>query len=335
MTTDTITAGNADNLSDLREAKQAWSARLLKPAPANVFRARAALSTAAPGQNVVGVGVGEKVTSGQPTGVLAVKFFVRVKYRDADVAKADRLPESIDGLPVDIEETGVFRSFALPNPKTKIRPAQPGSSIGFEIPGGQFVMAGTFGAVVKKGSQLFILSNNHVLADENQLPVGAAIFQPGLLDHGNAATDRIASLSAFIALNPAGNKVDAAIAKVDASALVKKDVLFIGPPKGTAKAAMDMSVHKFGRTTSYTVGKITSVDTDVTVGYETGDFTFASQIIIQGLAGASFSNAGDSGSLILQRVTNKAVGLLFAGSASHTIANHLSDVLKALKVKLA
>ena len=30
----------------------------------------------------------------------------------------------------------------------------------------------------------------------------------------------------------------------------------------------------------------------------------------------------------------KAVGLLFAGSASHTIANHLADVLKALDVQL-
>jgi hypothetical protein len=80
---------------------------------------------------------------------------------------------------------------------------------------------------------------------------------------------------------------------------------------------------------------VSSIDTDVTVQYETGKFTFMGQIIVVGSAGHPFSVAGDSGSLILERPSNKAVGLLFAGSASHTIANHIGDVLKALKVTLA
>ena len=40
------------------------------------------------------------------------------------------LPKSIDGMPVDVEQTGLFRRFAkkpkppiMPNPKTRIRPA--------------------------------------------------------------------------------------------------------------------------------------------------------------------------------------------------------------------
>ena len=73
---------------------------------------------------------------------------------------------------------------------------------------------------------------------------------------------------------------------------------------------------------------------DVTVGYETGNFIFHDQIIIVGSDGNPFSAAGDSGSLILQRGTNKAVGLLFAGSSTHTIANHIGDVLAALQVTL-
>jgi hypothetical protein len=96
-----------------------------------------------------------------------------------------------------------------------------------------------------------------------------------------------------------------------------------------------MIVHKFGRTTSYTVGRVSSIDTDVTVGYETGNFTFQEQIIVVGTQGTSFSAAGDSGSLIMERSTNKAIGLLFAGSSSHTIANHVEDVLQALSVTLA
>src|SRR5262249_9129561 len=149
----------------------------------------------------------------------------------------------------------------------------------------------------------------------NRLPIGSAIFQPGLLDGGNIATDKVAELTRFIPFNAAAtNSVDCAIARVPQAALVSDEILHIGAPTGTAAATIDMNVHKFGRTTSYTVGRITSIDTDVTVGYETGDYTFSSQIIVVGRSGHAFSAAGDSGSLILQRLTNKAVGLLFAGS---------------------
>lgn len=332
MNLPSLTAAAASAPADLRKAKQAWSDRVLAPAAAGAFRARAAASV--PGDNVVGVGIGEKITWGRPTGVLAVKFFVRVKYALDELPKADRLPETIDGLPVDVEQAGTFRALAVPNPRIKRRPAQPGCSVGHQIPGGGGVMAGTFGAVVKKGSRLFILSNNHVLADEGRLPLGEPIFQPGLLDGGNPATDRLAELTAFRAFRPSGNIVDAAIAKADAAGVVSRDVLFIGPPTGKVAAAIDMAVHKFGRTTRYTVGRIVSTDTDVTVQYDTGNFVFNDQIVIVG-TGGTFSRSGDSGSLILQRGTNKAVGLLFAGSATHTIANHIGKALKAMKVTLA
>ena len=196
-------------------------------------------------------------------------------------------------------------------------------------------MAGTFGAVVKDALGKYILSNNHVLADENALPLGSPIYQPGLLDGGVVATDQVARLTRFIALSAAGtNKVDAAIAKGTTATILSRDILHIGAPAGTAAAAIDMRVHKFGRTTSYTVGRVTSTATDVTVAYTAGNVFFEDQIIIVGDQG-SFSAGGDSGSLILERTTNKAVGLLFAGSSSHTIANHIDDVLAALNVTLA
>ena len=128
--------------------------------------------------------------------------------------------------------------------------------------------------------------------------------------------------------------MDCAIAKAARLNLVSKSILFTGPPRGLTAAAVDMIVHKFGRTTSYRVGRVTSTNTDVVVQYETGLFKFSSQIIIQGLNGQPFSAAGDSGSLILERATNKAVGLLFAGSSTHTIGNHIREVLAALSVSL-
>ena len=161
--------------ADLHSAKKEWSARLLTAPRAQGFRALATGTSVAPDQNVVGVGVGEQIVDDKPTGVLAVKFFVRLKYPENELSKKTLLPKTIDGLPVDVEESGLFRSFkaAMPNPKTKIRPAQPGCSIGFRDPTDQFVMAGTFGALVKDRAGHYILSNNHVLADESRLPVGA------------------------------------------------------------------------------------------------------------------------------------------------------------------
>ena len=193
-------------------------------------------------------------------------------------------------------------------------------------------MAGTFGALVRKGTARYILSNNHVLANEDQLAARAPIFQPGLRDGGTASADEIAKLTRFIPLS--NGRVDCAIARVNNKSGVSPDVLHIGAPTGLGTPAIDMTVHKFGRTTSYSVGRITSVNTDVTVEYDTGNFFFADQIIIVGRSGKPFSDSGDSGSLILERHANKAVALLFAGSKSHTIANHLRDVLAALKVRL-
>jgi hypothetical protein len=296
--------------------------------------------------NIVGVGIAEKTVAGKPTGVLAVKFFVKSKFPRTAVPARLRLPKSIDGLPVDVEESGPFRALrrssrrvsaaaVMPNPRQRMRPALPGCSIGFRIAGDQFVMGGTFGALVKTTRARYILSNNHVLADENRLGAGAPIYQPALLDQGDVDSDQIAELTRFIKLRANRyNRVDAAIARPLRQTLVGKDILHIGPPTGTAAAEIDMMVHKFGRTTSYTAGRVVSIETDVTVEYETADFTFENQIIIIG-TGGQFSDSGDSGSIILQRGTNKAIGLLFGGSSSHTIANHIGSVLRSLRVRMA
>jgi S1-C subfamily serine protease len=343
----------------LNAAKEEWSARLLIPAARKAARPQRAVTltrrapvaiSPAPEHNVVGIGVGEKLVNGEHTGTLAVKFLVKIKYRESDIEGRHRLPKSIEGLPVDVDEAGIFRAFtaaaarasarpvavAMPNPRTRIRPAQPGCSVGFRFPGDQFVMAGTFGAVVTDGTDRFILSNNHVLADENRLALGSPIFQPGLLDGGKVSTDQVAELTRFVPVQASAfNQVDCAIARVLRSDLVSNAILFIGPPQGTAAAQRDMVVHKFGRTTGYQAGRVTSVNTDVKIRYDMGEVAFRRQIIVEGLKGQPFSAQGDSGSLILERQSQRAIGLLFGGSPSHTIANHIEDVLQALNVTLA
>jgi hypothetical protein len=354
-------------MSDLSQAKAEMSAKYLsrQVKVSGVARALRATSKTAGTHNVVGIGIDEKYVDGVPTGVHAIKFLVRSKIPPAALSKSEKLPSSINGIPTDVEEVGLIVPFsatparakpvaapaaAMPNPRTRLRPAQPGSSIGFREPNDQFVMAGTFGALVKDTQgNVYILSNNHVLAFESGvesdgitkrvgLPPGSPIFQPGLLDGGKISTDKIAELTRWVDLHAdrTDNLVDAAIAKVIKTSAVSRDILFIGMPTGTKTAVKDMMVHKFGRTTSYRAGRVSSVFFDVTIPYEVGEVTFNDQIAIRGLNGKRFSDAGDSGSAILERSTNKVVGLLFAGATngSLTFANHIQDVFTQLKVQL-
>lgn len=341
------------NLKDLVAAKSEWSRRLLPPparyeeGPIMAARALSRAVSPVPTENVVGVGVGEKISGGKHTGVWAVKFFVRLKYPEAQLEKKHRLPSSIAGLPVDVEETGLFRPFAAPkkhpvtksaalNPRIKMRPVHPGCSVGYKDPDPKFTVAGTFGALVRDGKNSYILSNNHVLADEGRLPPGSPIFQPGLLDDAHTKSDQIAELTKAVALQVEGpNLVDCAIAKLMKPSLASKEILFIGAPQGTADAQIDMTVHKFGRSSGYTVGRITGINADITLSYDVGRLTFANQVLIVGLGGTSFAAQGDSGALILERPSNRAVALLVGGTRTHTYANHIGDVLQALNVSLA
>jgi hypothetical protein len=363
-----FSAATSSIMAGLTAAKQEMSSRYLTttaatPLAAFGFRAMAAATGTS---NIVGVGIDEKQVDGVPTGVQAVKFLVKSKVAPSSLSRAESIPKQVNGIPTDVEEVGNIvpqgkkkaasrrvatpQADTMPNPRQKIRPAQPGSSVGFQIPGGQFVMAGTFGLLVKDAQgNKYILSNNHVIAGENgvdaggvtriTIPAGSPIFQPGFLDGGNAATDMVASLTRWIKLRAdrTDNLVDGAIAKLRSAGIAKRDILFIGVPQGVAPAAVDTVVHKFGRTTSYRAGRISSVSFDVTIPYDVGNVVFQDQIAIRGLSGKRFSDSGDSGSAILERASNKVMGLLFAGATngSLTFANHIKDVFTKLKVSLA
>ena len=325
---------------DLKAAKAAASQQFLAPAPkARAFAAYAVATH--PDANVVGVGIGQKVSEGKATGERCVRFYVARKLPKSALQKSALLPAKLDGVATDVIETGIFTAQGpgIAKARSRLRPVQPGCSVGFKFPAphDNVVMAGTLGAIVEKDGVLYILSNNHVLADENQLKIGAAIFQPGLLDGGKVSTDRVAKLAQFRKLKKTGNAIDAAIAKLTRSKLVSsKFVNGVSLSSTTPIAAAEkMAVHKVGRTTGYTQGIIEDISADVKVGYEKGDLTFVDQILIRGLKGIAFSNAGDSGSLIVDRKSGAATGLLFAGSTSYTIANHIELVLNAFGVELS
>jgi hypothetical protein len=87
-----------------------------------------------------------------------------------------------------------------------------------------------------------------------------------------------------------------------------------------------LAVKKQGRTTGLTTGEVSGINATVTVSYgSVGTARFVNQIVI---TPGTFSAGGDSGSLIVTADENKnPVGLLFAGSDTHTIANPIGLVL--------
>lgn len=322
----------------LMNAKKSATAEFLTKETAEPLAAFAARPD--PSHNVVGVGIGLKFVKGKAAGSHSLRFYVERKLPARAIPKEFMLPARIGKVATDVIETGAFRAFAAAHPEqARHRPAHPGSSVGFRFTGAMagYVMAGTFGALVQSNGKLCILSNNHVLANENQLTSGSPIFQPGLLDKNSPLKDQIAQLTKFVAITAGGsNKVDCAIAevlnknRVSPVIMAKVGKLASGQPVGAAEG---MNVHKTGRTTSYTQGVIRDISADVKIKYDVGLVTFINQVIVVSNRG-SFSDAGDSGSLIVDRKSKRPVALLFAGSTTHTIANHIDDVLSALGISI-
>ncbi|HEX8351768.1 MAG TPA: hypothetical protein VF611_02510 [Pyrinomonadaceae bacterium] len=295
-------------------------------------------------KNVVAVGISEKVSQGQPTGTLALTFYVERKLplgkMKASVAVPPAVPESISGpavIPTDVVAVGKPRLEVkdLKNPLAARKPLQPGHSIGHVK-----TTAGTFGAVVTRDGKFLILSNSHVLANSGLGKKGDRILYPGDADGGEAPSDIVGKLFDFVKFkvgNDFLNRVDAAVALPldDRLGDLTSEIKGLFIPKGTARAARDMEVVKVGRTTGKTKGLVRDVNFRLVLNYPgVGPVGYLDQIFC-----TRYTNGGDSGSLVVDTKTGKAVGLHFAGfpdrnGVKGSVCNPIDEVLKALRVKL-
>ncbi len=278
---------------------------------------------------VVGTGVAL-----EPDGTATVRLYL------ATPAAARGLPARLDQVPVSFAVTGLFTVDS--DPTTRQRPAPVGFSIGHPD-----ITAGTLGARVVDGSgTVYILSNNHVIANSNEASIGDPTFQPGPTDGGTSA-DSLAWLADFQVIDFSGdNLMDAGIARTttaNVGAATPTDDAY-GAPSSTVfgdgdgdgffddtSQLLGLDVMKYGRTTGFTTGQISEINVTVSVCYETrGPFmcaraaTFTDQVAI---GGGTFSAGGDSGSLIVSQSGANPVGLLFAGSDTRTLANRIDHVL--------
>jgi len=218
---------------------------------------------------------------------------------------------------------------------------------------------GTLGALVAdRNSNLFILSNNHVLAESDQARTGDTIVQPALVDlNCNPQAGRtVGSLRYVVPLQSSQSNVDAALAAATPAVDASGAILQLGPSvngvlspaapaAGTGEALSagvlsQLRVVKSGRTTGLTCSTVNTVNLSVQVDYyydcaETKPYytkTYVNQI---GMPGASFADSGDSGALVLDAGNAQPVGLFFASGADDSnhgfsVANPIQDVLNEL-----
>ncbi len=225
--------------------------------------------------------------------------------------------------------------------------------------------SGTLGSLIQNSSGTqYLLSCNHVLARSDQASVGEMIVQPGLIDNNctpygdGTGTTPVGVLTAWLPLSSNSTNVDAAIAQVDSGAVnTSGEILELGTLQGNGTlaaappgisstggkgewGALNLVVAKSGRTTGLTCASISALNLDVEVEYykncdETTAYltkTYTNQIAIEG---NEFSDAGDSGSLVVDAGNAEPVGLFFAGGVTNAgvsegVANPAPTVLAEL-----
>jgi len=242
-----------------------------------------------------------------------------------------------------------------------------GNNNDFDLSGSTIVdcCSGTLGSLIQDSTgRQYLLSNNHVLARSDHASVGDAIVAPGLIDNNctpsgdGAGTVPVGSLTGWLPLSSRQTNADAAIAQVDSRSVDpagsilelgarQPDSTLAAAPPGISStggrgenASLNLQVAKSGRTTGLTCGGVSTVSLDISVDYyrdcaETKPYLtkiFTNQF---GVSGNRFSDAGDSGALVVDAGDAEPVGLYFAGGTDSSgvgqgVANPAGDVLSEL-----
>ncbi|WP_158044743.1 preprotein translocase subunit YajC [Skermanella pratensis] len=345
-------------LSSVRALKAEVSADILGPLLREAREARSFGLAAGPMRRAVkperGVALGIAGGPSPHQYRLAVRIQRRTFEDDGDLRR--RL-ESVSHSEVDIRYVGRVAKRTTADPavhpavhgpmppwfRLRQRPLLIGCSVGHHA-----VTAGSLGGFFRhrETGRTVLLSNNHVLANEDLAKPGDAVLQPGRFDGGRRFKDRIGTLVGTVPMKTDGsNLMDAAIAGLaEGVPFDPRSITGFGLLRGLRDRPVEPGdeVLKIGRTTGLTHGVVTAIELDdVVVDYDRGQITFDRQIEIEGAGGSPFSSGGDSGSLILDR-EGDACALLFAGSdhggsngKGVTNANDLSLVMETLNLELA
>ncbi len=285
--------------------KQRYAARMLKQ------------------RGIHGVGVGFREPSKPHKGAAVIVYADAIstaagkRKRGKGKPKAISLPAKLKSeIPVRIVRSTKFHKNSLTPSRfrRRIRPLIAGYSVGTTS------VSGTAGLIVsekKRPLSRYILSNNHVLVNENSKRPSVTL-QPGGADGGTIPRDNIGRIDRFVKLHKKRpNFLDAAISKPFRRNLLSPTYAVYGNVPGFVRSyRIGDKFKKVGRTTGVVTGTVESIHTDIQVNYgdygNLGTITFKNQSVIRGKRPVSLS--GDSGSVWLTRRGNMAAAVNFAGS---------------------
>jgi hypothetical protein len=295
-------------------------------------------------RNVVGVGIVDKVRGRKKS--LAIAVYVKKKLPLSKLSPGrvipPTIPEAIAGVkPVltDVIEIGKFEAIGGLKPNRKAvfvtrKPIQPGNSVGHFRS-----TAGTLGAIVRAknstSKQRMILSNSHVLALSGKAKKGDPVLYPGKADKGKVPGDVVARLENDVKFRVGGkfiNEVDCAVASIerDNTRPVNPRIRGCKAPKGTIQPKRGMKIRMAGRTSGISNGVVKDVHFRFAVPYPgLGSVGFRDQVLC-----TRYSEPGDSGSLVFDRKTGRAVGLHFAATSQGSVFCPIEKVLQGLSVEL-
>ncbi|MEX2141649.1 MAG: hypothetical protein WD894_20455 [Pirellulales bacterium] len=253
------------------------------------------------------------------------------------------LPEEVGDVPIIVENVGkiIVRPRATISNRGNIFDRAGRVACGSSCAPSGKDYSGTFGALVMKSADpdsLFILSNNHVIADCNHLSVGMPIMSPSGNDSrpGNpprmiGAHSEMTELRSGVPGLVPPCRDDLAIGEVADPNSVSSwqgDAGGFDTPTASKSPAPDMLVKKFGRTTGLTHGKIQSEVVQTPVRYESENFKaivwFRQVWVVRSVDSDPFAVGGDSGSLVVTEDGNHAVGIVFASNNRGGYVNIMS-----------
>jgi len=241
---------------------------------------------------VLSVGIGMKEVAGTHTDETVFKVTVSAKREPGAIPPAELIPKEILGFKTDVIE---HRPEQDEDDDSKHRPLKGGTQVNRDGSNGLGTL-GCIATLVSDGSKV-LLSNHHVLYGGNGAD-GTEIGQPTF-------TRSCCCTCGDVAVNVHGIKrdhLDCAIARLKAGVDADGSIKDVGFITGVADAVAGETVHKRGRTTELTTGKVSNLRMDP-------GGTRILEIVVKTNDGADrFSRPGDSGSALLN-AANEIIGL--------------------------
>jgi hypothetical protein len=188
----------------------------------------------------------------------------------------------------------------------------------------------------------YLLSCNHVLANENSATGPDQQDQPGRVDVSCGTSGAVGKLHAWNFINHAKNTTnyyDAALAECNpglsggwspammSNASKSPYLLSYIPTNSPVAPSLGMVIKKTGRTSGYNTATIAGINVTITIAYTNFTAVFIDQIYV---ASGSYIQAGDSGSMSVVNSgvsnNNDPVGLNFAGSSTSGFMNRMDHI---------